>query len=254
FENIVFSNSVIYNNDVALNARVIAGIAVEMVDGGSVDGVMISNIRMQNVRTPVFIRLGRRSGGPETSLRNVTIQGLDASGSILTSSITGVPGSRISDVTLQDVRIRTLEGGDAAWANLAIPEVERKYPEARMFGRLPAYGLYVRHADRIRLHNLELIAEKPDGRSALLCEDVHGINISELEATAPAGSEPVISLRNTVRAFIHSSRAPESSAAFLQVSGSQSFAIALAGNDLKGAAKAVVLSDGAGSASVRGDI
>ncbi len=62
FENVTFSNSVIYNDDVPLNARVISGIALEMVDGGWLDGVVISNIRMQRVRTPIFLRLGARNG------------------------------------------------------------------------------------------------------------------------------------------------------------------------------------------------
>ncbi len=51
----------IYNDDVPLNARVISGIALEMVDGGWLDGVVISNIRMQRVRTPIFLRLGARN-------------------------------------------------------------------------------------------------------------------------------------------------------------------------------------------------
>ena len=62
FENIVFSNSVIYSdNGSPMMNRVIGGINVETVDGGSVDGVVISNIRMQNVRAPIFVRLGQRN-------------------------------------------------------------------------------------------------------------------------------------------------------------------------------------------------
>src|SRR5450756_937307 len=80
FENVTFSNSVIYNEQVPLNARVISGIAIEMVDGGWVDGVAISNIRMQRVRTPIFIRLGaRRAAG---NLRGVTIDNVHATGAI----------------------------------------------------------------------------------------------------------------------------------------------------------------------------
>ncbi len=52
FENVTFSNSVIFNEREDPKARVIAGVAIEMVDGGWVEGVVISNIRMQNVRTP----------------------------------------------------------------------------------------------------------------------------------------------------------------------------------------------------------
>jgi Glycosyl hydrolases family 28 len=110
FENITFSNSVIYNEDVALNARVIAGIAIEMVDGGWVDGVAISNIRMQRVRTPIFVRLGaRREAG---RLRGVMIDNVHATGAILTSSITGIPGHSVEDVSLTNIRIESEEVDD----------------------------------------------------------------------------------------------------------------------------------------------
>src|ERR1035438_10216651 len=136
FENVTFSNSVIYNEDVALNARVISGIAIEMVDGGWVEGVVVSNIRMQRVRTPIFIRLGNRGGGQRTPtpgrLRGVSINNLRATGAILTSSITGLPGHDIEDVALTDIRIETEEGGKAAWIG-DVPELPASYPEARMF-------------------------------------------------------------------------------------------------------------------------
>ena len=63
FENIVLSNSeVIYSDPGSpLNTHVIGGVSVEVVDGGSVDGVIVSNIRMENVRAPIFVRLGERS-------------------------------------------------------------------------------------------------------------------------------------------------------------------------------------------------
>jgi len=71
--------------------RVIGGINVETVDGGSVDGVVVSNIRMQNVRAPIFVRMGSRTKGENSFLRNVLIEGVDATGSIVTSSITESP-------------------------------------------------------------------------------------------------------------------------------------------------------------------
>ena len=154
FENISFSNSVIYNGDVPLNERVIAGIALEVVDGGSLDGVTISNIRMQNVRTPIFIRLGYRHVAPATCLRNVMIRGVNAVGSILTCSITGMPDINVEAITLADIVLRTQEQGESTWGS-DVPEAANQYPEARMFGRLPAYGLYIRHAKGIRLRNVK---------------------------------------------------------------------------------------------------
>ena len=141
FENIVFSNSSIYSdNGSPMMNREIGGLSIETVDGGSVDGVVVSNIRMQNVRIPIFVRLGQRNKNEGTFLRNVLIEGVDAAGAIVTSSITGVPGLRPSDITVSNCRIRTVEQGQADWAHRDIPEVIDKYPEGWMMGRLPAYG------------------------------------------------------------------------------------------------------------------
>ena len=131
FENIVFSNSVIYSdNGSPMMNRVIGGINIEMVDGGSVDGVLVSNIRIQNARAPIFVRLGQRTKGADTFLRNVLIEGVDAVGAIVTSSITGVPGLRPTDITVSDCRIRTVAEGPADWADREIPEVIHRYPES----------------------------------------------------------------------------------------------------------------------------
>jgi len=92
FENITFSNSVIFNDDVPLNERVIAGIALEMVDGGWVEGVNITGIRMQRVRTPIFLRRGNRTPRPDGApgaMRGIMIDGVHATGAILTSSSHG---------------------------------------------------------------------------------------------------------------------------------------------------------------------
>ncbi|HWC99078.1 MAG TPA: glycoside hydrolase family 28 protein [Candidatus Sulfopaludibacter sp.] len=192
FENISFSNSVIHNDDVPLNARVIAGIALEMVDGGWVDGVVISNIRMQRVRTPIFIRLGARNGNGR--LRGVMIENVHATGAILTSSITGIPGHDVEDVTLSGIRIDTEEAGKAAWMSAPVPEQIKSYPEARMFGRLPAYGLYCRHVDGLKLEDLTIHARQPDERPALHFEDVKNLRIDRPDVSKPSTTQPPIRL------------------------------------------------------------
>jgi polygalacturonase len=246
FENIVFSNSVIYSDaDSPMMNRVIGGINVETVDGGSVDGVVISNIRMQNVRAPIFIRLGARTKGEGTFLRNVLIEGVDSTGSIVTSSITGVPGLRPSDITISNCRLRSVEQGAADWAHRAIPEAVDEYPESWMMGRLPAYGFYIRHADRVRLRNVECIADKPDARPAVVCDDVDDAILTGLELSAPAGSAPLFDLRDTRRAFLTGMRSPAESQVFVQVSGTVSSGITLLGNSLAKGQKPVSYAGGA---------
>jgi hypothetical protein len=248
FENVTFSNSVIYNEQVPLNARVISGIAIEMVDGGWVDGVVISNIRMQRVRTPIFIRLGaRREAG---KLRGVMIDNVHATGAILTSSVTGIPGHDVEDVALTNIRIETEEGGKSEWTERAIPEVEKSYPEARMFGRLPAYGLYCRHVTGLKLDNLRLASAVPDQRPALHCEAVTRLRVERLEATAPSNAQPLMRLVNVRDALVSGCSAPSQSGAAVEVAGAESAGVRLLGNDFGRAAKVLELQKGAAAGAV----
>src|SRR6185437_9445074 len=81
FENITFLDSVIHNGEVPYKERVIAGIALEVVDGGWIDGVIAKNIQMDRTRTPIFIRLGNRKrvhDYTQRGLRNVSIENVKA--------------------------------------------------------------------------------------------------------------------------------------------------------------------------------
>lgn len=235
YENIAFTNSVIFNEDVDFSRRVIAGIALEMVDGGSLEGVVISNIRMQRVRTPIFIRRGNRHARPDGTpgiLRGIMIGNIHATGAILTSSITGLPGFEVEDVTLSEIRIDSEENGKAEWVDRKIPELPAAYPEARMFGRLPAYGLYCRHVKGLRMTNVAFKASAKEMRPALLCDDAQEIDVNGLKSTATTGSQPVIKLIQTKHALVHNCSAPANTTTFLEVQGDESQQIVLMNNDL----------------------
>jgi len=177
FENIVFSNCVIRNDEVPLNQRIISGVAIEMVDGGWVDGVQISEIQMQRVRAPIFVRRGNRTPRPDGSagpLKNISFSGLQATGSVIASSITGLPGLPVEDVSLSDIHVENLESGKADWGTRPVPEQTEKYPEAKMFGRLPAFGLYCRHVNGLRLHDVSFTGARDEKRPGLVFDDVTG--------------------------------------------------------------------------------
>jgi polygalacturonase len=59
--NVRLSNCVVMRR--AFGRQPVAGIAIESVDGGTVDQVVTSNVVMRGVRTPVFLRLGNRGRG-----------------------------------------------------------------------------------------------------------------------------------------------------------------------------------------------
>jgi Glycosyl hydrolases family 28 len=242
FENVVFSNSVIFNEDVPLSERIISGIAVEMVDGGSVEGVLISNIRMQRVRTPIFIRRANRAPRPDGTpgtLRGVMIENVYATGSILTSSITGLPGFDVQDVTLSNIRIDSDEAGQADWVSRQIPEVPKGYPEAHAFGRLPGYGFYCRHVTGMRIRNVEFKAATAEERPAIFCDDVKDLDIGGFTSSPIVGTQPAIQLVQTAQALLRDCNAPAGTKAFLGVQGDKTDGIVLMSSNLSSAEQAV---------------
>jgi hypothetical protein len=242
FENVVFSNCVIFNEDVRVKERLITGISVEMVDGGWIEGVLISNVRIQRSRTPIFIRRGlrrARADGSAGTLRGVMIENVHATGAILSNLVSGVPGFDIEDLTISNFHMESEERGAESWAERAIPEVPAAYPDVRFFGRLPSYGMYCRHVNGLSLNHVEFRAVKGDGRPAIVCDDVRDLYLDGFRCTAPLGSQPCIRLTDTRPAFLNGCRAPSGARVFLGVHGRSSAGVTLAANDLTGAGLAV---------------
>jgi hypothetical protein len=210
----------------------IAGIALEVVDGGTMDQVTISNISMQGVQTPVFMRLGSRTNATG-SLKNVLISNIVAqTHSTIPSSITAVPGFYVENVVLRDVIIKCMGGGRPEDINTLVPEKENSYPENRMFGTtLPAYGMFVRHAQNITLDNVQLLLQSPDGRPALYFEDVHNLNVNNLQASSPKSTNPLIWIKQVKGAWITSFKSNEPLNFFIQAHGNENERINLFNND-----------------------
>ncbi|MFB0497452.1 polygalacturonase [Mucilaginibacter sp. OAE612] len=179
----------------------LAGIALEIVDGGVMDGININNIVMDGVQTPLFVRLGSRSNAAGI-VRNVMISNITAkSVSRIASSITAIPGFRIENVVLRDINIQSPGGGSETDYTAIIPEQERAYPENRMFGViLPAYGIYLRHVGGISLYNVQFRPAAGEARPAVYVEDGREIRVSDLKATAPIQHAPLVEL-NDVSGF-----------------------------------------------------
>ena len=157
----------------------LAGIAVENVDGGILDGIRISDIRMEGIMTPIFIKLGDRQK-PAGTLRNVAISHIIAfPNSKICSNITGLPGGPLMEnITLSDILIHVPGGGSASDAAGTVPEVNDRCPEILMYGRasLPAYGMFIRHAKNISLRNVRYNLLLSDARPAQWFEDVPGLD------------------------------------------------------------------------------
>jgi polygalacturonase len=168
----------------------IAGIALEVVDGGFMENVTVSNIEMEDVQTPIFIRLGKRQISDNSYLKDVLIQNISGTTvSYVASSITGVPGLRVENVEIRDIDLKLKAGGKLADTKVEVPEVEKAYPENRMFGvMLPAYGFYIRHADNIRFENIKLsYVDGTEERYAIYADDVTNLDVKNAVLQPPAG-------------------------------------------------------------------
>ena len=155
------------------------GIVLATVDGGTIDGVTVRDVTVEGAETPIYVRLGRRRGGDrESGLRNVLIENVKATAvSRIACAVPGVPGEprrRPQNVVLRNIAL-DVPGGTAGDERLAepVPECATGYPSPRNFycHLLPACGVYVRHADGVKLENVAVTRRAPDCRPDVVRDD-----------------------------------------------------------------------------------
>ena len=178
------------------------GLALETVDGGSLEDVTITNITMRDIKnSPIFLRLGGRMRGPRgvsvgelrrVNINNVVVYNAEPR---YASIISGIPGHDIEDVQLSNIRIYYRGGGTKEQAGLLPPERETNYPEPSMFGEMPAYGFFIRHAKGIALSNVEVSYLQEDQRTPFVLNDVQGADFVNVKAQH-ALNVPVFALQN----------------------------------------------------------
>src|SRR2546423_3050965 len=165
------------------------GLALETVDGALLEDVTITNITMRDgVNSPIFLRLGRRMRAPADTpvgrLRRVNISNIVAYNADPrnASIIAGIPDHQIEDVTLSNIRIFYRGGGRKEQAEVQPPERETNYPEPSMFGELPAYGFFVRHARGIDFNNVTVSYLTEEMRPPFLLADVTNAKFNSVTA------------------------------------------------------------------------
>ncbi len=203
FKNITISN-VVFDH--------CRGLALETVDGGPIEDITISNLTMRDVVTaPIFLRLGARMRGPSGAapgvLRRVQISDVVVYNADprYASIIAGLPGRPVEDVRLSNIRILYKGGGTRAQAAIEPPEKETNYPEPSMFGELPAYGFFIRHARGVELSNVEVGFMTEDLRPAFHLEDVRGATFRGV-AAQKAADVPTFVLKNVEDFNVRDSR------------------------------------------------
>ena len=178
------------------------GLAIESVDGGIIEDVVVSNLIMRGiVASPIFIRLGARLRGPEGTkigaIRRVIISNVtwSSANERFGSILSGLPGHPLEDVVISNVRGVQDGGGTQEDRSIQPAEKEKDYPEPRMFGTMPSWGLYVRHAVGLTVRDVSLRLEKPDERPCVVLDDVEASRLSDLDVPGLAPGKEAIAFR-----------------------------------------------------------
>ncbi len=250
FKNIAISNCVISPPQKPLWRKRtvgISGIALEIVDGGVMDGVVISNISMSGVKSPLFIRLGNRAR-PHTKdsapigvgemkniiISNVIARDIGPYGCV----ISGIPNHLIQDISLNNLMLEFPGGIEKTPQLSEVPEKENSYPEATMFGATPSYGLFMRHVDGISMNGLRLILNQSDLRPAMVFDDVSDVQLINSQLQASENSS-IVHLKDSSDIIIQGCSTMASSKAFLSGEGAVSEIILM--NNLFNHSETVVL-------------
>ncbi len=160
-----------------------SAISLEIVDGGVLENVNVSDITVEGTESPIFIRLGNRARGyyegqvidyvgriHDVTIDNVRIRNAGTMG----CSITGLPGHPVENIRVSRVSLH--HGGGVTSEDLpairqsVADEKEKEYPEATMWGNLPARGFYIRHAQNVHIEDLEVFTDAPDARPEVVNE------------------------------------------------------------------------------------
>ncbi|MEO8110958.1 MAG: glycosyl hydrolase family 28 protein [Ginsengibacter sp.] len=121
---------------------------------------------------------------------------------VFPSSVTGLPGHVVENVTLENIEI-TYAGGASKEVNYfpldsfrVITEATKDYPEFSMFGEVPAWGFYARHVKGLTLKNILLTNSQDDYRAGILINDATKVELKKIEVQG-ATSMPVVFINNT---------------------------------------------------------
>lgn len=220
-----------------------SAIAIETVDGGLIEDIDVRNINARNTGNAIFLRIGQRNKNAEPGtlrrvyIGNVKVQvpagkpdaGYNMEGpvvkgkhNVFPSSIAGIPGHDVEDVTLENIDI-TYEGTTSkiypkfdSKGLKDIPEAIGEYPEFSMFGDLPAWGFYARHVNGVVFKNVKLSYLKNDLRKACIFDDVKNLNIGSLSINKTQATPAIV---------IHNSPAPKVGS--IKIAGKASKSVAL---------------------------
>ena len=157
-----------------------SAVSLEMMDGGTVEDILVTGMTVERAFSPFFMRLEKRGrvkpGDPDPgigTLRRAALAEITAADCGPRGSyFIGIPEKAIEDVLLKDITVSQIASGKPVLDEDSVDEMISVYPDAHMIdglGDAPAYGLWARHVHGLRLENYRVRPLTPDPRPAFVC-------------------------------------------------------------------------------------
>lgn len=171
--------------------NMLAGIVLQPGAWGASDGaledVLISDVTMQNVKSPVTLYLKRAGNTAD----EITVGRLTATGVYeAAASVESWTDTRVGRVVFRDVSIEYIGGGKKPAAR---PAARKPGVDVRA---LPAWGFYARNVRHLVLEGVRLRCANKDLRPALLAENVDRLDVEDLRLPEAAGAGETLVLKN----------------------------------------------------------
>jgi hypothetical protein len=186
--------------DITIKRARYAGIALEAIDGSDEKNITFQRITMDSVGSPFFVILGDRGSTPANQPKKIgSIDGVvfkdikarnatDKWGALISGTIVNGVTYKPKNLSFTNVDI-TFDGGDALVPGNP-PEYVGQYPEANMWGDLPAFGYWFRHVDGVSMMDCTSALSGNDARKWIVLDDVQ--NFSNASTGSP---NPVTTIR-----------------------------------------------------------
>ena len=173
------------------------GLALEEVDGGIMENIVISNLSMMHITgAPIYITNGKRDRGPimtsPSRIRNVLISNVVAQVDDHTSGIqvTGFPEQPLEGICLSNIQLIFPGGGTAADAARMPGQLGGGYPEPGTLGIMPSYAVFARDINGLQLTNIRASCDATDLRPALWCSGIDDLTLDNFKAQTAANVPP----------------------------------------------------------------
>jgi polygalacturonase len=189
FKNILFTHCKIVPSKGEMHMRGheekgIGGVCIGCVDGGVMENITVDNITIEGTLAPLFLRLGQRNRRyhpdveivKDSTMKNITFSNITATGGSHNwgCAFIGLTGNPIKGLKLSNINIESPGGGTKEEAERVVPDKVRPYPQATWWGKMPAYGFFIRNVDDVQIDNVRFTTIQKDERPAFVLDEVYG--------------------------------------------------------------------------------